>query len=227
MKLPPSLLRLLLSLALLTAPSAFAAATQTNSISVPALPNRPTPNLGLLQNLDGDLSFTGATPEQSLSKLRKLIDELHQGPVKTLMHSIGAGSDILYYQTKIASTWGWRKTKYDSQAAWKTRIEQCRLATEAGLDAPRIAGTRAKELGMLFFPSYRMNDSHYCSDPASKGKRHGNGSHPPPTEAYFQLPLTNLPAVRPSWNNIEVTLNAAPAASLELVEAEIGVIAPK
>jgi hypothetical protein len=81
------------------------------------------------------------------------------------MWSIGAGSDILYYQTKIASTWGWRHTKYSDDPKWKTRIERCRLATEAGLDAPRIAGEHAKKRGMAFYPSYRMNDGHYTSDP--------------------------------------------------------------
>lgn len=118
-----------------------------------------------MQNEDGDLSFTGATPEKSAANLRELVEKLARGQVKTLTYSIGAGSDILYYQTKVASTWGWRKTKYDANPTWGKRIERCRLATEADLDAPRLAGTRAKELGMRFFPSYRMNDSHYCSDP--------------------------------------------------------------
>lgn len=119
----------------------------------------------LMQNLDGDLSFTGATPEESRQKLVKLIDEIADGPASTLMWSIGAGSDILYYQTKVASTWGWRQTKYNDDPKWQARIERCRLATGAGLDAPRIVGERARERGLKFFPSYRMNDAHYCSDP--------------------------------------------------------------
>jgi len=122
-------------------------------------------SLELMQNLDGDLSFTGATPEESRQKLVKLIDDIADGPAATLMWSIGAGSDILYYQTKVASTWGWRETKYNDDPRWKDRIERCRLATEAGLDAPRIVGERARERGLKFFPSYRMNDAHYCSDP--------------------------------------------------------------
>lgn len=122
-------------------------------------------DLVLMQNLDGDLSFTGATPQQSRQKLQELIDQVADGPAKTLMWSIGAGSDILYYQTKVASTWGWRHTTYSDDPKWKTRIEHCRAATAAGLDAPRIAGERARERGLKFFPSYRMNDSHYCSDP--------------------------------------------------------------
>lgn len=121
--------------------------------------------LRIMQNLDGDLSFVGDTPQQSQQKLEALIDAIAKGPAKSLMWSIGAGSDILYYQTKVASTWGWRRTKYSDDPKWKTRIERCQKATEAGLDAPRIVGHRAKERGLQFYPSYRMNDAHYCSDP--------------------------------------------------------------
>ena len=119
----------------------------------------------LMQNLDGDLSFTGETPAESKEKLEKLVDDIASGPAKTLMWSIGAGSDILYYPTKVASTWGWRVTKYNDDPKWKIRIERCRMATEAGLDAPRIVGERAKGHGISFYPSYRMNDAHFCSDP--------------------------------------------------------------
>lgn len=122
-------------------------------------------DLGLMHNFDGDLSFRGVTPEDSVVKLKQLIDEEVQHPVNTVCWSIGAGSDILYYPTKVASTWGWRKTKYTEDPKWKTRIEKCRVATEAGLDAPRIVGGRLHELGLKFVPSYRMNDGHFTTDP--------------------------------------------------------------
>ncbi len=121
--------------------------------------------LPIMQNLDGDLSFTGGTPAESKANLERLIDDIADGPTKLLMWSIGAGSDILYYQTRVASTWGWRRTKYHDDPKWGPRITRCQTATEAGLDAPRIAGERAKRRGLAFYPSYRMNDSHYCSDP--------------------------------------------------------------
>ena len=121
--------------------------------------------LQIMQNLDGDLSFVGDTPQESQQKLEQLVDTIAKGPAKTLMWSIGAGSDILYYQTQMASTWGWRRTKYNDDPKWKKRIERCQKATEAGLDAPRIVGERARERQLRFFPSYRMNDAHYCSDP--------------------------------------------------------------
>lgn len=121
--------------------------------------------LQLMQNLDGDLSFTGDTPAESKAKLEKLVDDIASGPAKDLMWSIGAGSDVLYYPTAVASTWGWRVTKYNDDPKWKTRIDRCRVAAEVGMDAPRIVGERAKKRGLTFFPSYRMNDSHFASDP--------------------------------------------------------------
>lgn len=119
----------------------------------------------LMQNLDGDLSFTGGTPGESKTKLERLVDDIASGPAKSLMWSIGAGSDILYYPTKVASTWGWRVTKYHDDPRWKTRLERCRAAAAAGMDAPRIVGGRAKKHALAFYPSYRMNDAHFCSDP--------------------------------------------------------------
>ncbi len=121
--------------------------------------------LGLMHNFDGDLSFSGATPAQSKARVEQLIDEVARGPVKTVMWSIGAGSDILYYQTEVASTWGWRTTKYNDDPKWKSRIERCRATTAAGLDAPRIVGERCRERGLKFFPFYRMNDAHFTTDP--------------------------------------------------------------
>ena len=122
-------------------------------------------DLGLMHNFDGDLSFRCATPEASVLKLKELIDDEAKQPVKTVCWSIGAGSDILYYPTKVASNWGWRHTKYSDDPKWKTRIEKCRIATDAGLDAPRIVGERLHEHGLRFVPSYRMNDGHFTSDP--------------------------------------------------------------
>lgn len=130
-----------------------------------ALPLHAAEPLRLMQNLDGDLSFTGETAEESKVKLEKLIDDIANGPVTALMWSIGCGSDILNYPTKVASTWGWRATKYDDDREWKKRVKQCRAAAEAGLDGPRIVGDKCKPRGLAFYPSYRMNDAHYCSDP--------------------------------------------------------------
>jgi len=56
------------------------------------------------------------------------------------------------------------------------------------------------------------------------GRRHGMGSHPPPTEAYLQLPIDDLTLLRPGWNTVQLTLDPATRTPpLECVEAELGV----
>ena len=59
----------------------------------------------------------------------------------------------------------------------------------------------------------------------TRGKRHGNGSHAPPTEAYVQWHLADRGLLREGWNELEVTLmGGKPELSLQVVEAEIGII---
>jgi len=77
----------------------------------------------------------------------------------------------------------------------------------------------------------RLNGQRIHDGPAGErlvvttGKRHGNGSHPPPTEAYVQWPLTDLGALRAGWNTIEATLTSATKnPPLQIVEAEVGVL---
>ncbi len=125
------------------------------------------PDWGLIFNDDGDLSFTDLDPQESMRKLRALIGSLGQTPVKTLTYSVGAGSDIMYYPTRVASVWGWRPTagRYASDPRWTARLAACRSGAQNQLDAIRVVGEEARRLGIRFVPSLRMNDSHYCSDP--------------------------------------------------------------
>ena len=123
---------------------------------------RPVPDLGLITNADGDNAFRADTLEESQKLLRGEVDGYADVGIKTFTYSIGAGSEILLYPTKVSNTWGWRKTKYDADPAWGPRIERNRKAIEAGGDGPRTAGEQAKKRGMYFFPSHRMNDGHYA-----------------------------------------------------------------
>ena len=116
-------------------------------------------------NDDGDLSFTGRTPQESVVNLQAMIDSLAGTPVKTLMYSVAAGSDVLYYPTKVASVFGWRETKYDRDKRWAARIAKIKAGIAAGVDPIRVVGERARQLGRFFVPSYRMNDGHFVSDP--------------------------------------------------------------
>lgn len=124
--------------------------------------DRVVPDLGLVINVDGDNAFPAARLVDSTKALQAEIDGYADANVKTLCYSVAAGSDIMLYSTKVADTWGWRKTPYDEQAEWKERIERMRSNMAEGGDALRTAGERAKARGMFFFPSQRMNDAHYC-----------------------------------------------------------------
>jgi hypothetical protein len=117
--------------------------------------------LGLTVNLDGDNAFAGETLEASRALLRAEVDAYADAGVETLVYSVGAGSDVMLYPTAVGVTWGWRPTPYDTDPRWADRIARNRANQEAGGDGPRTAGERARERGLKFFPSLRMNDAHY------------------------------------------------------------------
>ena len=124
------------------------------------------PDFGVILNEDGDFAFIDSNPRQAERLLRANVDGHAALGVKTYTFSIGAGSDVLYYATKIASPYGWRKTKYeDENDSWRVRVQNARLCISAGLDAVQIAGEEAKKNNLLFLPSLRMNDSHFMADP--------------------------------------------------------------
>ncbi|HWB53308.1 MAG TPA: hypothetical protein VG722_03920 [Tepidisphaeraceae bacterium] len=132
-----------------------------SSRALAAIDPRPVPNFGLMWNNDGDLSFTGQTPSESVRNLKEMVDRLAGTPVKTLCQSVGAGTDIVYYPTKVASTWGWRPLPNDPEPERTARIK---AGIDANIDAPRISGTEAIKLGIRFVPSIRMNDWHYAAN---------------------------------------------------------------
>ena len=76
-------------------------------ISIPAVA-REVPNFGLMLNDDGDLLFLHNDPEGSIRATKASMDAMRGTPIKTFMLSVGAGSDILHYDTKVASIYGWR-----------------------------------------------------------------------------------------------------------------------
>ncbi|MGE9290295.1 MAG: hypothetical protein ACQKBT_04845 [Puniceicoccales bacterium] len=124
------------------------------------------PDFGLILNDDGDLAFISPDPAVSEAFLRANVRGLAGSAFGTLVISIASGSDTLNYPTKVASSVGWRKTKYEEGTSfWGPRMENARAGIAAGFDPIRTAGTEAKELGLYFLPSLRMNDSHFIFDP--------------------------------------------------------------
>lgn len=130
-----------------------------------ALDRGTVPDFGLILNDDGDLSCTAPDPAESKRRLEEMVDSLRGTPVGTLAYSVGAGSDVLYYPTRVASVWGWRETPAYVSGPWGERIRNATASAVAGVDSVRIAGERAGAIGLHFVPSYRMNDSHFVRDP--------------------------------------------------------------
>ncbi len=134
---------------------------------------RDVPDLGVILNDDGDLLFTHSDPAASMRADLASLDALRGTPIKTLMLSVGAGSDILHYDTKVANIYGWRQTKStrkvenpkNEDEMWYPRIVKERTAIQTGHDAIRAVGEYARGMGLRFFPSYRMNDDHFMFDP--------------------------------------------------------------
>ncbi|WP_432799636.1 hypothetical protein [Poriferisphaera sp. WC338] len=132
---------------------------------------RELPDFGLMLNDDGDFSFVGVTPQRSVEDLQAHVGALAGTVVKTLTY--GAGVDVVYYPTEIGSVWRWRDTPLDTPVEnpknenemWHQRISKIVDGLAAGIDPIRVAGEKAKSLGMYFMPSYRMNDDHFIFDP--------------------------------------------------------------
>lgn len=134
---------------------------------------RSVPDFGLMLNDDGDVSFPSSDPQTALDYRKAMVDALAGTPLKTLMYSVGMGSDTLYYPTKVANVVGWRKTRYNTlhqqptseEQMWAQRLENIVRGMEAGIDPIRVSAERARTHGMYFVPSYRMNDDHFMFDP--------------------------------------------------------------
>lgn len=119
---------------------------------------RPVPDLNVMLNDDGDWSFVDSDPEQSRLAIEAAVDALAGTPVKAYLRCIGAGSDTLYYPTKVASVMGWR----EENGKLTEYIEKVRAGMAAGVDPIRISAERCRAMGIRFFPSVRMNDAHFA-----------------------------------------------------------------
>ncbi len=126
------------------------------------------PQFGISLNEDGDVVFSDSLdpdPSRVAAKLRANLDTLLDTPVHTLIFNVASGSDVLLYPTEVASRWGWRVTDKEQSPPWDQWVPMLRAASEAGLDAVRVAGDWAHEHELLFVPSYRINDAHFAGDP--------------------------------------------------------------
>jgi len=123
------------------------------------------PDFGVMYNNDGDVVYQQANTAQNTVLLNNLLTQLSPTPIKTVMWSIGSGSDILNYPTQVANTFGWRTTSVDNQPDWYTRVNYGRLYAQQNYDPTRAVANRVKTMGKYFIPSYRMNDDHFVVNP--------------------------------------------------------------
>ncbi len=127
---------------------------------------RVRPDFGLVFNDDADLSFVVPDRAKSEALLRANVGALADTPVRTLVYCIGMGGDLLYYNTRVASRVGWRKSPDETPGSlMEKRMENARVCLAQGADAVRTAGETAKALGLRFIPSLRMNDAHFMAKP--------------------------------------------------------------
>ena len=127
---------------------------------------RVRPDFGVVFNDDADLSFVLPDRAKSEALLRANVAALVDTPVKTFVYCIGMGGDLLYYNTEVASRVGWRKSPDEKPGSlMEKRMENARGCLAQGADAVRTAGETAKQLGLRFIPSLRMNDAHFMANP--------------------------------------------------------------
>jgi hypothetical protein len=123
-------------------------------------------NFGVVWNEDGDYAFLDSNVTQATALLQANVQGHAALGIRTYTFSIASGSDVMYYPTKVASNYAWRKTKYElTNESWKVRMQNGRNCIANGMDAVVVAGEEAKKNNMLFIPSLRMNDSHFMTDP--------------------------------------------------------------
>jgi len=133
---------------------------------VAAAAPRARPDFGVVFNDDADLAFLAPDRVKSEEFLRANLRALADTPVKTFVYCIGMGGDLLYYDTKVASRVGWRKSPDETPGSlMEKRMENARVCLAQGADAVRTAGEAARQLGLRFIPSLRMNDAHFMANP--------------------------------------------------------------
>jgi len=136
------------------------------TVLLPAAAPRVRPDFGLIYNDDADLSFVVPDRARAEALLRANLAALADTPVRTLVYCIGMGGDLLYYDTRVASRVGWRKSPDEVPGSlMEKRMENARVCLAQGADAVRTAGEAAKALGLRFIPSLRMNDAHFMAKP--------------------------------------------------------------
>ncbi|NQT94114.1 MAG: hypothetical protein HQ559_15235, partial [Lentisphaerae bacterium] len=90
------------------------------------------------------------------------VDDLLGTPVTTLCYCVSC-SDVVIYPSSVVSTADWRETPiHRSSPVYRHVHDFVREALQRGWDIPAMVQSRAREKGIEFIPSMRMNDMHFA-----------------------------------------------------------------
>ena len=117
---------------------------------------------GLVYNDDGDRPFKCYKSPPALTHLTDQVDVLDGTDVKTLCYCAAYGSDVMYYDTNVGSRVGWREPPAGAPPSHVDMIRRTKWFSDRGIEILPVIAQRAKDKGLNFIPSVRMNDGHYC-----------------------------------------------------------------
>ena len=121
-----------------------------------------TTEYGLIYNDDGDRPFKSYRSPPALRHLTDLVDVLDGTGVKTLCYCAAYGSDVMYYDTNVGSRAGWREPPAGAPPLLVDRMRRAKWFSDQGIEVLPVIARRAKDKGLNFIASVRMNDGHYC-----------------------------------------------------------------
>lgn len=117
---------------------------------------------GLIYNDDGDRPFKCYKSPPALTHLTDQVDVLDGTDVKTLCYCAAHGSDIMHYDTNVGSRAGWREPPAGAPPLLVDGMRRAKWFCDQGIEVLPVIAQRAKDKGLNFIPSVRMNDGHYC-----------------------------------------------------------------
>lgn len=124
------------------------------------------PKSRFFYNDDGDRSIFLLKGSFHERQLHYPVDVLVGTGVTTLVYCANAGSDQAYYPSKVASALDWRMTECHSPdfkyPLFPRLYSIGKLLREKKIDILGTIMRRAKEQGLEFVPTLRMNDAHFA-----------------------------------------------------------------
>jgi len=115
----------------------------------------------MFYNDDGDSSLLEFRGPFRPEMVTRLVDVLIGTPITTLCFCV-APSDCTSYPSDVASMECWRETPSHRTGIYRRKFALYRSVREHGWDIPRMVMERARQKGLSFVPSMRMNDAHFA-----------------------------------------------------------------